>query len=390
MSSTRILNNASRYESNHVSSHEDLNALTGLRLFAALYVLFFHSGSHMFLSLGLPAWTENVLRNGSLGVSFFFTLSGFILTYTYRTTIFNYKRIASYIVNRFSRIYPVYMLSLFLSVFFLVPKFIDGLGSVLLLQSWVPAQAYNPNNQINFVAWTLSIEAFFYLSLPYVLKLSRSLNVTMLILCVVALAIVMIGLQLPSTWVGHKRDDFVFPFLAWVPYPLLRWPEFLMGVMIAHIYAAYPARKPGYEWMAVASAAITMFALTLGQDHFWRSVAAVTFGLIIFSFAKSDGMLARLLGSKPMLLLGGASYGIYIFQESIRKIIRAVTGEKYDLIGSLAYWPLLILFSVAVYVYVEQPARRWIKAWFAQQCNPVRARATRGAAAMTGQSVDVC
>ncbi len=58
-----------------------LPALTSLRFFAALHVVFFH-----FLAFKIASsegWLGQISSIGYVGVSFFFVLSGFILVYTY-------------------------------------------------------------------------------------------------------------------------------------------------------------------------------------------------------------------------------------------------------------------------------------------------------------------
>lgn len=93
----------------------EIKPLTSLRFFAALAVLLFHSGSSALISTGLvPAPVANFLRNGDLGVSFFFILSGFILTFVYYGKLGSGRRLMSYARARFARIYPVYALALVL------------------------------------------------------------------------------------------------------------------------------------------------------------------------------------------------------------------------------------------------------------------------------------
>ena len=59
----------------------ELRALTGVRFYAALFVFF----SHMPIVAGMDALSGQrvVFNAGVVGVSFFFVLSGFILTYNY-------------------------------------------------------------------------------------------------------------------------------------------------------------------------------------------------------------------------------------------------------------------------------------------------------------------
>jgi peptidoglycan/LPS O-acetylase OafA/YrhL len=58
-------------------------ALTSIRFFAAVAVMMFHSGAGFSRNIGLPQYLVNALDNGYLGVTLFFVLSGFIITYSH-------------------------------------------------------------------------------------------------------------------------------------------------------------------------------------------------------------------------------------------------------------------------------------------------------------------
>ena len=161
-----------------------LPAVTSLRFFAAFHVALFHINEMR--ALTGPRWLKAFAGIGYVGVSFFFVLSGFILVYTYAGRDIHLR---DFWQTRFARIYPAYLFSLVL--FF--PFFYYGalkmhvpflafaeqhfvLSSVLvllLLQAWIPPAALMWNS----VAWSLSVEAFFYTVFPFALarysKLSR-------------------------------------------------------------------------------------------------------------------------------------------------------------------------------------------------------------------------
>ena len=88
-----------------------LNALTGLRTFAAINIVFFHFSNPLWFGPLAP-----VVNAGYASVSFFILLSGYVLAYNYAPraragqldTLRFYKA-------RFTRLYPVYLLSLILA-----------------------------------------------------------------------------------------------------------------------------------------------------------------------------------------------------------------------------------------------------------------------------------
>jgi peptidoglycan/LPS O-acetylase OafA/YrhL len=74
---------------NSVARPPSIPALTGVRFFAAIAVLLFHYGASFLERSGIPSPIAQFLHNGYLGVSLFFVLSGFILTYTHKNDIIN-------------------------------------------------------------------------------------------------------------------------------------------------------------------------------------------------------------------------------------------------------------------------------------------------------------
>ena len=98
-----------------------LRALTGLRFVAAFQVLAYHG-----LGTGPQSawWMRSLVGSGYVGVSLFFVLSGFVLTYTYHDSLRDGTATrGAFVAARVARIYPVYLLSLLVAlppVFWLV------------------------------------------------------------------------------------------------------------------------------------------------------------------------------------------------------------------------------------------------------------------------------
>lgn len=89
-----------------------LDALTGLRFFAALGIAILHARGAM----GIPAeFHELVFPTLIQGVSFFFVLSGFILTYKYPSLEDAAAR-RRFLWSRFSRLWPAHMFAFFWSL----------------------------------------------------------------------------------------------------------------------------------------------------------------------------------------------------------------------------------------------------------------------------------
>ena len=159
----------------HPTAQDDrgfrLDALTSLRFFAAIYVVAFHIGKTDPVRHAEAASWRLFINHGYFAVSFFFILSGFLLTRIYRDawTSASYK---PFIVARFARIYPVYLLALAIQAPFYYPlaQLHKTIAVALMVQSWTVLPSDYPGAW-NFPAWSLSVEWFFCMIFPVLLWL---------------------------------------------------------------------------------------------------------------------------------------------------------------------------------------------------------------------------
>lgn len=333
-----------------------LPALTGLRFFAAFAVLLFHYGATFAEHAGIAAPLARGLHNGYLGVSLFFVLSGFILTYTHQRDTLNRRFLADFYMARFARVYPVYLLALLIAIPVLVaPLTARDVAAVLaMLQSWTPPRS-NSGYLWVMQAWTLSVELFFYVLFPAVLLCVKQLNApTTAIVAAVAAALILI-FGLSSITPGTHDNSYMSATV--LPIPLLRSAEFVYGVMLCRLTVLYPQLSKAlggnlFEWMlAITTVAILCFA----TDVHSKALFTVAIGVLIVQLAGGYGRVARALSTKPLLLLGGASYALYLLQGPIRAICNQYVPHPFDRILSPV---VTIAGALAVFLYWEQPSRR--------------------------------
>jgi len=347
-------------------ARRDLPALTGVRIFAAFYVVLFHSSAWLQSRFNLPVPLKVFLGNGYLAVAFFFVLSGFILAYTYEGQINVAAQRICFWQARFARIYPVYALSLALAYYFQRQLAVPAKAAVLaMVQAWNPLRP-EFTGAWNYPAWSLSIEAFFYLVFPFALpcisRLSRVWLSCLLLLLLLASAFLHTPIQGLGLW--HPLRDL--PFL---PLPVVRLPEFLAGMIMAVLLLRSPRQSEGLSGtirvVLAVSAAILLLSLPIGPGV---SFVILPFALLIYELAAGTGWLVRLLSSKAMLLLGGASYSVYLLQYPVRSWVRVLFSAGPPAVSSLGapLTPLiLILISILVFLLWEEPMRRAIRKWFA-------------------------
>ena len=333
----------------------DLGALTGLRFFAATYVLLFHSGAGYLSEVGAHASLVTFLQNGFMGVSLFFILSGFVLTYAHFRGL---DSIHKYALARFGRIYPVYCLALLMAYPFANDKSIaDVISEVLLVQAWARSNYAGPGTLINTPSWTLSVEFVFYLLFPILLFLTARCSVATLsrALVFVALLLLIWHTSVPYAW------DATYVFLPeWITIPFCRIFEFIFGILLCRwTYSSdRTSALIGRERWLILNTIMIVALLVIFKNPYVISAVSVLFGVLIVQLATGSNWVTALLSNRFFRVLGGASYGIYIFQQPVRSISLWLFDNH--IVGRFAAPALLIAWSVAVFLYYEQPIRRWV------------------------------
>ncbi len=349
--------------------------MTFTRFIAALTVVFFHYGQSVFPA-NIPFLYENVTA-GPIAVGYFYVLSGFIMAIAYYQTTpstrgsFNKVK---YWIARFARIYPVYLVALLIMV---AAKY-KTLGEnwetlplhLLLFQSWIPGYPIT----LNTPGWSLSVEAFFYLCFPFLLIWVYKHGVKSLTLFAIALWLItqiILMIQLNSEAYAPKSSlhDFIYYN------PLMHLNSFILG-MLCGIYLKNTANKKPSNfnslWLIVSFALV--FLLIWARPHlelFFNFKLAFTNGLLAPAFlafiiflARQRGFVTKLLSLPSLVLLGEASYSLYILQKPIHGIYDKIIVPRISLSDNMHFYiflVLLIIISIFSYKYLETPMRKAIR-----------------------------
>jgi peptidoglycan/LPS O-acetylase OafA/YrhL len=165
--------------------------------------------------------------------------------------------------------------------------------------------------------------------------------------------------------VGQSLPDFV---QTWPPF---RLPDFLIGVLLGRLYMLRRTESPakGLGILTVASlfacVAIIQAQPTLPIGMVEKLLLA-PFGALVYSLAASpSSTIARFLAHRWLLLLGGASYAIYLLHfpaNQYGRSIFAAIGRRADTpVYALIYMIVVILISIGVFLWYEEPARRYLR-----------------------------
>ena len=238
----------------------DLPALTSLRFLAAGMIFVFHLREY-----APSAWAVAIGPATYHGVSFFFVLSGFVLTHVYGGREVSVGR---FWLARFARIAPLHLATLLLLVAVIPLPYAVGqrlaFGEATLalalktamLDAWVPIRAIQQS--WNNVSWSISAEMAFYAAFPFLLAamLRRPLAVLAAV-AAVSLAVFLLG----AAWLPVADPGRDVPSL--LPSRLLLAAGARLRIRARHgdlprLAALGPAGAPHLAvWTAIEAAALS-------------------------------------------------------------------------------------------------------------------------------------
>ncbi|MDE3085278.1 MAG: acyltransferase family protein [Acidobacteriota bacterium] len=339
-----------------------LDSLTGLRFVAALVVF----GLHLQLLFPFAPYAvlTRVVGQGGAGVSFFFVLSGFVLTWSRRRS----DTSGAFYRRRFARIYPLHVATwgamvAVLALWSVAPHAGPAVVSLALLGPWVPSMHYA--QAVNVPAWSLGCEAFFYAFFPFLhgplTRLSAPRRRAALLAAMVAVFAVA-ALCAPA---GYGTTKY------WLLYffPPTRLLEFVIGMGLA--VELRHGRLPKVPLSGALGLAAGAYLAAGWAPSPYRPVAVtiVPFCLLVVAAAQRDRTGARsVLARRPLVALGSWSYAFYLVHFPLMTataLLLARHGVQLGVAGGVLLGLSMLAGSTALaaglHRFVERPLERRLR-----------------------------
>lgn len=294
----------------------------------------------------------------ALAVEVFFVLSGFVLAPQIMFCLKSPGSLRTFLIRRWMRTVPPYLVAL-IAISLVAGKLMswDFLRYAGYLQNLI-AQ-HNAEDYFT-VAWSLSVEEWFYVTLPLLLLIAAN--------------------------VAHRDDDrfcllFVIGFIGTIALGRTvfgdfdRWDSAVRRVTVFRIdsiaagFLLYLiiqrlerlsvwASALGCAGLFVGATVIAHLAVTGNRaaEHLF-SLAAAAFGaaIILVFFRLRDYFKRSSLATRACLYLGTISYSIYLFHTLFIAILRPHIESAPVIVQLVAYALALIGFCSAFYYYFERP-----------------------------------
>ena len=329
-----------------------INSLTTLRGIFILFIFFHHAGVY-------PG-------GGSMGVAFFFILSGFSMTLGYKDRVllssFNYKQ---YLKRRCAKFFPLHWITLIADIpyvlmsalyWWLIPLFFVNAA---LLQTLLPIE--NVYFSYNAVSWFLADILFFTVVFPFVFRKIHSMSnkkrgFAMIVVMLAYMGIVAISL--------NKLPDGVQKGIIYIS-PFVRLMDFVFGILLGLDFVKLKEKSETLSKYlklggAVSVALIGVIILLIVESYllgsklrliaplYWPLVA-----ILIYLAALPKDDVLKWFNNSLLIKLGECSFTIFL----LHRLVLRYTSMLLPINSTLIY----VLFClILTEKFILKPITQWL------------------------------
>jgi len=382
-----------------------LTGIEGLRAIAASSIVIYHVWVY-----GSPSGPVDVgylsrfaLPHLAVGVTLFFALSGYLLYRPIAASLLatgQVPDVKNYLRNRALRILPAYWVILAVVAVVLPAALLRLSPSDLVLDRLVDRPDILVSNTLlfhNYIpasldtgigpAWSLAVEAAFYLSLPALAVLARycyrragSSRGECLALLAPVGALLLVGTagKAATVWLlprgeGAAHDILVRSFLSYADLFAPGMALAVVHILVTHGYLRLPRR-----WVLIVGTTLIVDVLMIvaltdrgilwqwGLGNPYQRLTALAcvllVALVVLPRAAGDrpSALVPLLESRPLFLAGLASYSLFLWHEPIIRLFvehGLTMGGRSGFVANLGVVAVVCgVLAATTYRFVERPA----------------------------------
>lgn len=354
-------------------AHPHFENLDALRFLAAASVFIFHWFREVLAShpqLETSFFFRILLKitnKGSLGVNFFFVLSGFLITFLILHEIKTKGRFhyGHFLIRRTLRIWPLYFLIVFIG-FVAFPYFLSNFHTThhsinyLFFLANFDEIKYGLTDSVNFLTspWSVAVEEQFYLFWglafalfsPFFIKKNQS--------GLIVFILILLGISLVFRWMHHSDSRILYY------HTLSVMPDILIGALLAIFHfnqAKWILRLQSINKKWIIAITLIGFSIIILKNQIFigplvvmeRYVLALFFAFIILNQISFKHSVFK-VGKWRFLNQGGQiSYGLYMYHLVVMYLINQTINWSFSPWIQLLVYGMLSGISTFILAWVS-------------------------------------
>lgn len=345
-----------------------LDSIQALRGGAVLLVIAFHFRQYLNSVYAQADIGDRLFGLGEVGVDIFFVISGFIIVYSSRNSDSNTT--TEFIIKRFFRLYPVYIVTLLLLLLF--DKSTSYTVTNIVKSALLIPNDYNfigpwYGYSINLPAWTLTYEVLFYAVFAVGIFVSHKfrtpISIFIMILMVCSVQIYFRGFMQIDPITRDLEDDYIIKNLTFISNPIVY--DFIYGMIIAELFMQLNDRVTKSRVFVMVMVCFFWVSVALIISGYNRGAGIQRWGLYSFMLVGSLVMLCKHADIKFgsfWLWMGEMSYSLYINHMVVKKLSGIYLRDLgiYKANGGATLFLILFILtfvmSYLTYNFIEKPS----------------------------------
>ena len=338
--------------------------LTGVRAVAAYLVYVYHTNP---FSYEFSPFLNHLVNEFHIGVSIFFVLSGFLITFRYFNLSIDTKGwFLKYATNRMARVYPMYFIITTVSFLFLLIQGKEGDNSLFVYFTNITfLRGFFDNLKFTLVAqgWSLTTEECFYFFAPL---LFIFLKKTKWFLLYTSLILILLGSLLVEVFREVNYYGFFNSYSFMFNYTFFgRCFEFICGSWLAlYFHRRQPIEKAGNKYtyiglslMSLLVIAMSLFAESKPEVYTFFGIVInnfllpVSISILFYGLIVEQTSIRLVLNSSVLVLLGKSSYTFYLIHIGFPYLLI----NQYVTTNYAFVFLILNIIAIGLWYFVEDP-----------------------------------
>ena len=347
----------------NMEKKQKIDSLQVLRTFAFLGIFLSHS--HIFPPLG--AW----------GVSVFFILSGFLMSYNYadRKLEFGVLQSLKFSLSKIKRLYLLHVLMTIIAIPYQLYitnniKELKTIGDLLaklflnltLLQTWIPYMSWY--GSFNGVSWFLSVLMFCYFLFPIILHLLWKVNKSLVyIIMVIVYTIQMLFAYCTRNLIFDAGEFWGNYYFAYT-FTIFRLGDFIIGASLGMLFLNRKENDPRESVYATIMECISFGLIILSAIIYERKIGILGSTwfrltllwipitcLLVYICGLQKGFFTKLFLKRILILFGNKTNSYFLIHNLVIVYVCLIVSHFFQI--NYIIYCILAIINLGIIIFSE-------------------------------------